>query len=277
MSIGFGLAFFQAGGKAAVKGLRDAAMTAAPNISIAAGQIVAESRLDDDAGEVLKRTRTRLNEVQAAFDLVAGPYQQKVAAADGIQQKMAGFQATIDDPNASDADKGNARTQLAAHEKSLAGLLDKIEKSAPDFDKKKKDLEETQAFLRQAEDAFKQRAQRTVAGVAEAKELRQKIDQANLEREQAKQQAADARVVAGLATDDEGENPAVTAMKRALEKANADTEQYKFKAETLTAVAHHDDDDDPIVKAAIAEASGSVPTSSMSVADRLAALRRPAA
>lgn len=273
MSLNFGFALFQAGGKNAAKGLRDFISERAPNLSADAGQIVAESKLDDDLGEVLKRTRTRLNEVQTAFNLVSTPYQQKVAAAEGIQKKIDAFTAKLNDPATPDSDKAGLQAQIATHSTSLEGLVGKLTAASADYDKKKHDLEETQAFLHQAEEAFKAKAAKTVAGVGEAKDLRQKIDQANLERDQAKQQAADSRIVSGLATDDEGDNPAVAAMKRTLAKAEADKEQYKFKAETLTNIAHKDEDDDPIVKAAIAEATGAAGTS-QSVTDRLSALRR---
>lgn len=273
MSLNFGFALFQSGAASATKGLRDFISTQAPNLSADAGQRVSESKLDDDLGEVLKRTRTHLNEVQTAFNLVSGPYQQKVAAAEGIQKKIDGFTAKLNDPATADGDKPALQAQIDTYNKSLEGLVAKLGDASADYDKKKKDLEETQGFLHQAEEAFKAKAAKTVASVGEAKDLRLKIDQANLERDQAKQQAADSRIVSGLASDDEGDNPAVAAMKRTLAKAQADKDQYTFKANTLTNIAHKDEDDDPIVKAAIAEASGAASTG-QSVTDRLAALRR---
>jgi chromosome segregation ATPase len=271
-----GLSFFSAwigeGGKEAMKGVQTALMEATPGISAKAGARVAEGSVDD-IGKMILRMQHAVEQAQAQYDPLKKIHDEKLAAAEHIQTKITGFQAVIDNPATSDGDRSTAHSNLDAHNRSLTALLDALEENDKQMATYKHDLDQATADLAQANELYKKKTGKLVTDVQETARLRQQIDAENVRAQNAVQREHDAKILAGLATDDTEDNPAVAQLKRTLAAAKDQTASHDLKVEALIATTKHGDDD-PIVAAAMAEVTGT--TSTVSSADRLARLRAAA-
>jgi chromosome segregation ATPase len=273
MSFAFLSAFTKAGGNQAIQAVTGVLATRAPGISLAANEIMNEDDLDK-ADEIIQRTRHQVDEAQAHFDTTNRRYQELMGAADVMQTDITGFQAIIDNPNASTEDKTAATAKLTATQTSLDGLVTKIEGVAPDLDRYKTELAETQGFLREAEEAYQAKAKRLINSKEEGETARREMDRAKLAEETAKARESDARVIAGLTASPDAANPAIAAMRAKTQESLDHAAQSRHKADTLTKTATHGEDD-PIIQAALDKAKGTVANGTVS--ERLAALKGRAA
>ena len=102
----------------------------------------------------------------------------------------------------------------------MATLVAKIEEIVPELDQDKKDIDATQALLREAEAAYQAKA--TALTGAKAKLTRAKNDMAHatLEEQRAASRAETARAVAGLSSGSgSGINVALDAMTRTAQQS----------------------------------------------------------
>src|SRR5882672_6163120 len=178
--LSFTKCFIGAGGEQAATALTTAMVKMAPETATAAELKNMEQDLDA-AGQLISRLQRELSDERHAYDAINARYTQMMGAAENLQHQIdtAGF----------------LKEPLQA---SLATLVAKIEEIVPELDQDKKDIDATQALLREAEAAYQAKA--TALTGAKAKLTRAKNDMAHatLEEQRAASRAETARAVAGL-------------------------------------------------------------------------------
>jgi chromosome segregation ATPase len=211
----------------------------------------------DKAGRAIAKLRADLAQEQKEFETVNEQYHELMAAAELLQKK-------IDDPSTSEAQKGGLQ-------KSLADLVAKLEHMAPELDRDKKDVADTQALLTDAEDVYKQKAEALADAKQNLTRAKHDLEHAKIEEERARQQAAQAAVVAGLrSAPTSGLTVALDAMQKSADQARQRAEANTMKASALAQVKAVSSDKN--IADALAQVRGT--SSSQSLTDRLAALKR---
>ncbi len=243
-------------GDQAAQGLAAAIVKMDPEGASLADLRVMEADLDK-AGQAIAKLRAELAREQKEFDTVGKQYAELMSAAEILQKR-------VDDP-------ATAEPQKASLKNSLAGLVEKLERMAPEIDRDKKDVAATQSLLAEAEKAYQDKA----AALAEAKQTleraRHDMQHAALEEQRAKDKAEQAEVVAGLRQSrSSGLTVALNAMQQSAEQARQRAEASTMKAAALTHVS--DAGNDKNVADALAQVRGT--GSEKSLSDRLAALKR---
>jgi chromosome segregation ATPase len=248
--------FVGAGGSQVVENLTQHLVRLEPEIASKAELATMEEDLDT-AGRLITHLQTELAQEQHEFDLVNTQYGEMMAAAELLQKN-------IDDPTTSDEKRSSKA-------KSLAGLLDRIEHTAPDLDHKREDVDATSTFLKDAEAAYQEKSQALLAAKGNLDRAKHDMDHASLEEQRANKRAEDAKVVAGLKTGTtSGLNVALDAMQKSAQDARERASASNMKAKALTSAKDAGEDEN--VKAALAEVKGT--TSEKSLSDRLSQLRR---
>src|SRR5215469_13990575 len=138
----------------------------------------------DRAGEVIAKLRADLAHGRGEFEHISKQYHELMAAAELLQKR-------IDDPATPEAQ----RASLTA---SLQGLVERIEHMAPEIDQDKKDVDDTQALLTEAESTYQQKAQALATAKQNLDRARHDLQRAHLEEERSHERADQAAVVAGL-------------------------------------------------------------------------------
>lgn len=273
MALDFFMNWGKAGGRQAMRALQTELASRTPGISIEAGQIGQENKLDA-AGDIIIRYRHDLEQAEAEYNSINGRYQQQMNTATVLQSDIEGYQKIIDstDPAVTETQKATARQNVSDTTMSLNNLVGKCEKMTPDLDHAKEALDQARSDLADAEKAYAEHAEHVVSSVKDGEEARKELERANREKERAIQRSGDARKLAGLADDGTSStNPALAAIRAAAQKTKDEAAALNLKTEALKKNSSHDEDD-PIVKAAMARAAGT-PAGGASVADRLAALQ----
>jgi chromosome segregation ATPase len=252
--LSFTKCFIGAGGEQAATALTTAMVKMAPETATAAELKNMEQDLDA-AGQLISRLQRELSDERHAYDAVNARYTQMMGAAENLQHQIdaAGF----------------LKEPLQA---SLATLVTQIEEIVPELDQDKKDIDATQALLREAEAAYQAKA--TALTGAKAKLTRAKNDMAHatLEEQRAASRAETARAVAGLSSGSgaSGINVALDAMTRTAQATRDRAAALDMKAKALSRAKTAEED--PNIAAAMAAAAGTAPNAT--VADRLAALQQ---
>src|ERR1700730_10138169 len=252
--LSFTKCFIGAGGEQAATALTTAMVKMAPETATAAELKNMEQNLDA-AGQLISRLQRELSDERHAYDAINARYTQMMGAAENLQHQIdaAGF----------------LKEPLQA---SLATLVAKIEEIVPELDQDKKDIDATQALLREAEAAYQAKA--TALTGAKAKLTRAKNDMihATLEEQRAASRAETARAVAGLSSGSgaSGINVALDAMTRTAQATRDRAAALDMKAKALSGAKTAEED--PNIAAAMAAVAGTA--ANATVADRLAALQR---
>jgi len=253
--LSFTKCFIGAGGEQAATALTTAMVKMAPETATAAELKNMEQDLDA-AGQLISRLQRELTDERHAYDAINARYTQMMGAAENLQHQIdaAGF----------------LKEPLQA---SLATLVAKIEEIVPELDQDKKDIDATQALLREAEAAYQAKA--TALTGAKAKLTRAKNDMAHatLEEQRAASRAETARAVAGLGSGSgsgSGINVALDAMTRTAQATRDRAAALDMKAKALSGAKTAEED--PNIAAAMAAAAGTA--ANATVADRLAALQQ---
>lgn len=211
----------------------------------------------DRAGQAIAKLRGELAREQKEFDVIDKQYGELMAAAELLQKK-------IDNPSTTDGQK-------AELQKSLASLVGKLEHMAPELDRDKKEVADTQALLTEAEEAYKAKAEALAGAKQNLEHARHDLQRAKIEEERSKQRAEQAAVVAGLKkAPTSGLTVALDAMQKSADAARQRAEASNMKAAALTQA--RDVSVDKNVAEALAQVRGT--TSPQSLGDRLAALKR---
>jgi chromosome segregation ATPase len=211
----------------------------------------------DNAGRMIAKLRADLAHEQTEFDSIGGQYHELMAAAELLQKRI--------------ADPGTVEAQRQSLSASLASLVQKIEHMAPELDRDKKDVEDTRALLSEAEAVYQQKAEALTNAKKNLDSARHDLQHARFEEERSAERARQAASVAGLATSPtSGLTVALNSMQQSAQEAPQRAEAMNMKAQALTSLK--DAAADHNVATALAEVRGT--TSSLSLSDRLSALRR---
>jgi chromosome segregation ATPase len=251
--LSFTKCFIGAGGEQAATALTTAMVKMAPETATAAELKNIEQDLDA-AGQLIVRLQRELADERHAYDAINARYTQMMGAAENLQHQIE-TSSFLKEP-------------LQA---SLATLVAQIEEIVPELDHDKKDIDATQALLRDAEAAYQAKA--TALAGAKAKLTRAKNDMAHasLEEQRAAARAETARAVAGLSSGTgSGINLALDAMNRTAQATRDRAAALDMKAKALSGAKTAEED--PNIAAAMAAAAGTA--ANATVADRLAALQQ---
>src|SRR5258708_23429683 len=251
--IPFTKCFSGAGGEQAATALTTAMVKMAPETATAAELKNMEQDLDA-AGELISRLQRELSDERYAYDAINARYTQMMGAAENLQHQIdaAGF----------------LKEPLQA---SLATPVAKIEEIVPELDQDKKDIDATQALLREAEAAYQAKATALTGAKAKLNRAKNDMIHATLEEQRAESRAETARAVAGLSGGSgSGINVALDAMTRTAQETRDRAAALDMKAKALTGAKTAEED--PNIAAAMAAAAR--PAANATVADRLAALRQ---
>jgi chromosome segregation ATPase len=253
--LSFTKCFIGAGGEQAATALTTAMVKMAPETATAAELKNMEQDLDA-AGQLISRLQRELGDERHAYDAINARYTQMMGAAENLQHQIdtAGF----------------LKEPLQA---SLATLVAQIEEIVPELDQDKKDIDATQALLKEAEAAYQAKATALTGAKAKLNRARNDMVHATLEEQRAASRAETARAVAGLSGGSgggSGINVALDAMTRTARTTRDRAAALDMKAKALTGAKTAEED--PNIAAAMAAAAGTA--ANATVADRLAALRQ---
>ena len=255
--LSFTKCFIGAGGEQAATALTTAMVKMAPETATAAELKNMEQDLDA-AGQLISRLQRELSDERHAYDAINARYTQMMGAAENLQHQIdtAGF----------------LKEPLQA---SLATLVAQIEEIVPELDQDKKDIDATQALLKDAEAAYQAKATALTGAKAKLNRARNDMVHATLEEQRAASRAETARAVAGLSSaggggSGSGINVALDAMTRTAQSTRDRAAALDMKAKALTGAKTAEED--PNIAAAMAAAAGTA--ANATVADRLAALRQ---
>jgi chromosome segregation ATPase len=210
----------------------------------------------DKAGGMIAKLRADLAHEQLEYDSIGGQYHELMAAAELLQKRI--------------ADPGTPEAQRQSLNASLAALVQKIERMAPELDRDKKDVESTRALLSEAEAVYQQKAEALTNAKKNLDSARHDLQHARIEEERSAERARQAASVAGLArSPTSGLTVALNVMQQSAQEARQRAEAMNMKAQALGHLKEATADQN--VAAALAEVRG---TASMSLTDRLSALRR---
>src|SRR6266446_1766386 len=255
--LSFTKCFIGAGGEQAATALTTAMVKMAPETATAAELKNMEQDLDA-AGQLISRLQRELSDERHAYDAINARYTQMMGAAENLQHQIdaAGF----------------LKEPLQA---SLATLVAQIEEIVPELDQDKKDIDATQALLKEAEAAYQAKATALTGAKAKLNRARNDMAHATLEEQRAASRAETARAVAGLSSasgggSGSGINVALDAMTRTAQTTRDRAAALDMKAKALSGAKTAEED--PNIAAAMAAAAGTA--ANATVADRLAALQR---
>ncbi len=212
----------------------------------------------DEMGIHVAQARTRYNEAQKALDTINALMHERMTAADMLQRQL-------------DAEADPARK--AGLEKSLATLVDLLEKMTPEAEEDTRDAQSAHDFLAQIEQAYSAFGEKLKHARADLDRGQREMERQKLLRDNAADRAEAARQAAGLTSSGSSVNVALDAMHKAAEKDRLKAEASDSKSALLKPTVP--EQDDPNIAAALAAAKGTgAPATSL--ADRLAALRNKA-
>jgi len=242
-------------GDQAAQGLVSAIVKMDPDGASAADLRVMEEDLDK-AGQAIAKLRAEFTREQKEYDAISRQYSELMSAAEILQKK-------IDDPATPEAQKAGLKT-------SLGGLVEKLEHMAPEIDRDKKDLADTQTLVTDAENAYQQKAEALAGAKQSLERAKHDMQRAALEELRAKEKAEQAEVIAGIRrAPTSGLTVALNAMQQSADQARQRAEANTMKATALNHVA--DAGSDKNVADALAQVRGN--GSGKSLSERLAALK----
>jgi chromosome segregation ATPase len=210
----------------------------------------------DDLGIQVAQARAAYDRERGEADAIQLLSQQRMAAAEQLERQLAG-----------EADP----TRKAALERSLATLVEMLERMAPEVDRERQDAVDAQEFLEALERTYAEAGQKLKAARAELERAQRDMGRAAQQREMAQRRAEAARQAAGLTSSTSGLSVALKAMRESAARDLAHAEAASSKAGLLQPT--RPERDDPNIAAAMAAASGASPRPA-AISDRLAALRQ---
>ena len=209
----------------------------------------------DELGLQVAEARASYEREKREAEAIKSLLNQRMAAAELLQNQITAA-----------ADPG----KKAELEKSLATLVEMLEKMAPDVERESQDAVDAQDFLGSLESAYAGAGEKLKAARSELERAERDMGRAEQQREQAERQAESARRAAGLTSTTNSLNVALKAMKETAARDLAAAEAATAKARLLKPT--QPEQEDPNIAAALA-ASSNVPLISQAPGDRLAALK----
>ena len=209
----------------------------------------------DELGTQVAQARQAYDREQKEADAVVALSAQRMAAAEQLQAQ---------------ANAATDPARKASLEKSLATLVDMLEKMAPDLQREKQDAVDAKSFLEMLEAAYTDAGGKLKAARGELERAQRDMARAAQQRQTAEQQAEAARRAAGLAQTTSSLTVALKTMQDVASKDLASADAAMAKARLLK--PGKPEEDDANIAAALATASGKAPAPT-SLTDRLAALK----
>jgi DNA repair exonuclease SbcCD ATPase subunit len=188
-------------------------------------------------------------EIQKNYDL-------RLSAAERLQAKSAA------------APSPEEKAQVEA---SLAKLLDELEKMAPEVQREAQEAKESQGYYEELNQAVKTASERLKTARERLSDAQRRMDLAKVRMERAKEQEDQAMVLSGIKKQASSIGTAFEAMSKRADEMETQAEVHRQKAQLLTPPQGGDD---PLIAAALKEASGDTAKPQQSLADRLAALKK---
>ena len=251
--LAFTKCFIGVGGEQAATALTTAMVKMAPETATAAELNNMEQDLAA-AGQLISRLQSELADERHAYDAINARYTQMMGAAENLQRQI-DASSFLKDP-------------LQA---SLASLVAQIEEMVPELDQDKKDVDATQALLREAEAAYQAKAAALTGAKAKLARARNDMAHAALEEQRSASRAEAARAVASLSSGNgSGINVALDAMTQTAQETRDRAAVLDMKAKALSGAKTAEED--PNIAAAMAAVAETA--ANATVADRLAALRQ---
>jgi chromosome segregation ATPase len=213
-----------------------------------------EQRLDE-LGMQVARARQNYDREEKEAQAIQALSKQRLAAAEALQ------------------DQANGETNPARKaelEKSLATLLDMMEKMAPEIERETGEAADAKQFLEQIEGIYADAGGKLKTARSELERAQRDMARAAYRREAAEQQAEAARQASGLSQSTSSLNVALKAMNESASRDLASADAAAAKAKLLAPTSP--EKDDPNIAAAMAAASGVGPAP-VGSANRLAALK----
>lgn len=210
----------------------------------------------DQLGRQVAEARQAFDKEKKEADAIETLSQQRMAAAEQIQQRMA-------------AEADPARK--AELERSLGTLVTMLESMAPDVEREKADAVDAQDFLRSLEDTYQQAGQKLRGARDDLNRAQRDMGRADQQREMAERRAEAARQAAGLSGATSGLTVALKAMQDNASRNLAQAESANMKAKLLAPTRPEQEDKN--IASAMAQVQGRLPAPTK-LSDRLAALQQ---
>jgi chromosome segregation ATPase len=209
----------------------------------------------DDLGQRVAAARNGVKVEAAEYEQVAALYNQRYAAAQKLESQI----GTESDP-----------TRKASLEKSLAVLLEQLEKQQPQVEQELKDKVDAEDLLHRLEATYADAANKLRTAKDDLERAQREMQRATAEKERAQEMAEVARQAAGLSRSTSSLNVALEAMQRQAETTRQEAEAARMKADALK--VSEPEKEDPNIAAAMASVSGK-PSAPVTASERLAALK----
>jgi len=234
-----------------IAALNDAIVSFDPEGATEAAIGEMEENFDEINREYSKAKQDWAREQKEADEIVK-LYDQRLAAAEHIQNQLA------EDPN---------NQQL---NEALNQLVSTLEDMQSDVELEKSEAEDAKEVMNELEVTVKMYADKLKTARSDIKRAANAMEKAKRQKERAEAQSDRAAQLAGLKQRSSGLSSALESMNRQAAEAQADADAASRKAELLGSSKIEEND---AVAQAMAAVTGTA-TSSTSVTDRLAALKR---
>lgn len=210
----------------------------------------------DVLGRQVAEARMAYDKEKREADTITTLSQQRLAAAEQIQQRMA-----------SESDPGR-KSEL---ERSLQTLIGMLEGMGADVEREKADAVDAGDFLHSLEETYQQAGQKLKSARDDLNRAQRDMSRAEQQRDIAQTRAESARQAAGLSSATSGLSVALKAMQDNAARNLATAEAANAKAKLLAPT--RPERDDPNIAMAMAQVQGKSPAP-INLNDRLTALRQ---
>jgi chromosome segregation ATPase len=183
-------------------------------------------------------------------------YDLRVTAAERLQAQM---------------DQAADPAQKSAIEASLAKLVADLEDMLPKVEREAKQADEAKSYYEDLSSAVKTASERLKTARANLSDAQRRMNSAQLQAQKAAEQEERAKMLAGITKQAGAMGTALESMTKRAEELETQAAAHREKAALLAPPAH---DEDPLIAQALQEAAGEKPAASVSLADRLAALKK---
>jgi len=215
-----------------------------------AGMRQLEENVDSMASECAVAKQEWLKE-QQEYDSIQKLFDQRIAAADILSTKISAGDTSV--------------------EPSLNTLVQLIEDMTPEIEREHEEAVYAKEIFHELELATKDAATQVKTARAEFDKIRRDLKRASVQTDRAKRDEERSKRVAGIRKGGSSLGSAMDAMKNAAAEQTAAADAAKMKADLFRQSTP--EKDDPNIAAALVASSG-VATSTMTVSERLAALKK---
>jgi chromosome segregation ATPase len=200
-------------------------------------------------------------------------YDKEKAEAEAAQKNYDRYFAAADILNKQHGEAQTNGNEAKATElsSSLERLLNDLEKLRPEIERESREAEEAKAYYEEVKELAEVTAQKLRTARSQLDQAKRDMRRAELEQERSEAKAQKAEQLAGLKKETSSLGVALAAMNKRAEEARASASAADMKAKLIGSTGDKEDEN---IKAALKDVSGEPQTSSGSLADRLAALRK---